>query len=126
MVLTDARKVSKRSEAQLFTTKANPLTTHARQLVNVGYSCYKLVAAVLLASFGLSATYWNAHSAFDTQPALLKLSATLKTASDGFVSSPFPSINSRTLLSHPIARRFSPSSRSRPLPSSTTSDGDGA
>ena len=75
---------------QLFTTKATPLTTHARQLVNVGYSCYKLVAAVLLASFGLSATYWNAHSAFDTQPALLKLSATLKTASDGFVSSPPP------------------------------------
>jgi hypothetical protein len=58
--------------------------------VNVGYSCYKLVAAVLLASIGLSATYGNAHSAFDTQPALLKLSATLKTASDGFVSSPPP------------------------------------
>ncbi|GMI20254.1 hypothetical protein TeGR_g8291 [Tetraparma gracilis] len=71
--------------------------TDARKLVNVGYSCYKLVAAVLLASFGLSATYWNAHSAFDTQPALLKLSATLKTASDGFIL-PLLAITTLTLL----------------------------
>ncbi|GMI32092.1 hypothetical protein TeGR_g2970 [Tetraparma gracilis] len=71
--------------------------TDARKLVNVGYSCYKLVTAVLLASIGLSATYWNAHSAFDTQPALLKLSATLKTASDGFIL-PLLAITTLTLL----------------------------
>jgi hypothetical protein len=62
------------------------ILSDALKLANIGYSCYRLSGAVLLASIMLCVAYWNAHSAFDTQPALLKLSATLKTASDGFVS----------------------------------------
>jgi hypothetical protein len=49
------------------------------------YSLYKLALVILLASAGLTATYWNADSVFETQPTLLRLSAVLKTASDGFV-----------------------------------------
>ncbi|GMI44505.1 hypothetical protein TrCOL_g4368 [Triparma columacea] len=57
----------------------------ACNIVNIGHACYKLVLAVLLASIGLSFTYWNADSNFEMQPTFLKLSLSLKLASNKLI-----------------------------------------
>ncbi|GMH80680.1 hypothetical protein TL16_g08648 [Triparma laevis f. inornata] len=63
------------------------ILSDASNIMNVGHACYKLVFAILLASVGLSITnaYWNADSNFQTQPTFLKLSVSLKTASNWLV-----------------------------------------
>ena len=61
------------------------MLSDASNIVNIGHACYKLVLAVLLASIGLSVTYWNADSNFEIQPDVLMLSVSLKTASNWLV-----------------------------------------
>ncbi|GMI14849.1 hypothetical protein TrLO_g12324 [Triparma laevis f. longispina] len=78
-----------------YTRGREEVLSDASNIVNVGHACYKLVFAILLASIGLSTTYWNADSNFETQPTFLKLSVSLKTASNGFI---LPQLTVSTLL----------------------------
>ncbi|GMH74141.1 hypothetical protein TL16_g06381 [Triparma laevis f. inornata] len=68
-----------------YTRGRHEILSDASNIVNVGHACYKLVLAVLIASVGLSITYWNADSNFEVQPTFLKLSVSLKTASNWLV-----------------------------------------
>ncbi|GMH71713.1 hypothetical protein TL16_g05726 [Triparma laevis f. inornata] len=68
-----------------YTRGRHEILSDASNIVNVGHACYKLIFAALLASIGLSITYWNADSNFKNQPKLLKLSISLKTATNGLV-----------------------------------------
>ncbi|GMI11279.1 hypothetical protein TrLO_g10482 [Triparma laevis f. longispina] len=65
-----------------YTRGRHEILSDASNIVNVGHACYKFVYAVLLASIGLSITYWNADSNFEAQPTFLKLSVSLKKASN--------------------------------------------
>ncbi|GMH48450.1 hypothetical protein TL16_g00291 [Triparma laevis f. inornata] len=68
-----------------YTRGRHEILSDASNIVNVGHACYKLVFAVLFASIRLTITYWNADSNFETQPTFLKLSVSLKTASNWLV-----------------------------------------
>ena len=74
-----------------YTRGRHDILSDASNIVNIGHACYKLV----FASVGLSITYWNADSNFETQPTSLKLSVSLKTASNWLI---LPLLTVTTLL----------------------------
>ncbi|GMI01477.1 hypothetical protein TrLO_g4931 [Triparma laevis f. longispina] len=81
-----------------YTRGRHEVIPDASALVNVGHACFKLVGVILIAPVGLLFTYWHAESNFERQTTFIRLSSSMKSASDGLL---LPSIEQS--IGRPIA-----------------------